>query len=451
MPHTPKEQAQKHLLALSNALENNALNPLSEMLNGLPAGEIAHLLESSPPKWRETIWKLIDITYHGEVLSNLSEEVEAQFLQGKKPQELAEITKDLQSDDIADILQQLPERIISQVLSSMDQQNRLRIENIIQYSEDSAGGLMNTDTTCIRPRLTIDVVQRLLRSHGEIPKGTDNLFVINRKNEFIGVLPLSSILTCNPEVSVREMMETDTESIPASMPAHEVALLFQRYNWLSAPVVNKNNQLIGRITIDDVIDVIRDDAEHSLLSMAGLDNNHDTFSPALKTTQDRAVWLGINLLTAFIAATTINIFHNTIDQIVALAILMPIVAGMGGVAGSQTLTIIIRGIALGQIGPQNRSWLIRRELLSAILNGVLWAVITATIVLFWFQDIKISIIIGLAMIINLITAALAGTLLPLLFKQMNIDPALAGSVALTTITDVVGFVSFLGLATYWYL
>lgn len=443
-------QTQEQLQALNAALESGGIKPFGHMLNGLPVGQLAHLLESSPPKLRQALWQIIDPDNHGEILPYLSEEVEAQFLQGKNVDEVVELTKDLADDDIADILQQLPETIIEQVLAAMDNQNRERIENIIHYDEDSAGGLMNTDAVCIRPRLTLDVVQRFLRLRGHIPKATDNLFVINRSDEFLGVLPLSKLLTSDPEMTVRELMITKIETIPAHMPDHEVALLFERYDWISAPVVSENGKLLGRITIDDVVDVIRDDAEHSLLSMAGLDEDHDTFSPVMKTTLDRAIWLGINLLTAFIAASTIKIFEDTIDKVVALAVLMPIVAGMGGVAGSQSLTVMIRGIALGQVGPQNRFWLLRREFLSGVLNGMFWAVITAAATALWFNDIKIAWIIGLAMIINLATAAIAGTLLPLIFKRLNIDPALAGSMALTTITDVVGFISFLGLASYYY-
>lgn len=440
----------QQLGALNDALESGAFQPVRRMLNSLPHAEVAHLLESSPPKLRHALWQLVNIDNEGEILQFLSEEVQSQFLEQMDAEEVATITEGLDTDDIADILQQLPDTVIREVLSSMDTQDRHRLERVLNYAEDTAGGLMNTDTITVRRNLTVDVVMRYLRRHDTIPEMTDSLIVVNRRDSYLGLLPLRKLLVSDPGAMVIDIMETDVEAINADLPEIEVARLFERNDWVSAPVVNDQGTLVGRITIDDVVDVIRDDAEHSLMSMAGLDEEEDTFAPVLKTAPRRALWLGINLLTAFLASAVIKIFEGTIDQVVALAVLMPIVASMGGVAGSQTLTVVIRGIALGQISRNNTRWLISRELAVGALNGMLWAGVVAVAASLWFNDQTIGIIIALAMVINLITAALAGAMLPIVLKMMKIDPALAGSVALTTVTDVVGFMSFLGLATWFY-
>lgn len=420
------------------------------MLNSIPHAEVAHLLESSPPKIRTALWQLVDIEHEGEVLQFLSEEVQAEFLEQMDAAEVAAITEGLEADDIADILQQLPKTIIRRVLHSMDAQDRHRVERVLTFDEDSAGGLMNTDTISVRPNLTLDVVLRYLRRHDEIPEMTDNLFVVNRRDQFMGLLPLRKVLVSDPNLTVRDVMDTEVEAIHASTEDIVVARLFERHDWVSAPVVDENNKLLGRITIDDVVDVIRDDAEHSLMSMAGLDEEEDTFASVRKTLPRRMVWLGVNLLTAFIASAVIKVFDQTIDQVVALAVLMPIVASMGGVAGSQTLTVVIRGIALGHVSRTNTRWLVGKELSVGFFNGLIWALVVAVAASLWFNDTTIGIIIGLAMVINMVTAGLAGAVLPIALKALKIDPALAGSVALTTVTDVVGFMSFLGLATYFY-
>jgi magnesium transporter len=445
-----QHQTQQQLQALNDALNSGTFKPVKRLLSSLSPADVAHLLESSPPRLRHALWRLVDIEDSGEILQFLSEDIQNQFLQQMDPSEVLTITEGLEPDDIADILQQLPDTVIREVLQSMDAQDRHRIERVLTYAEDTAGGLMNTDTITVRPRLTLDVVLRYLRRHAELPKMTDNLIVVNRQDEFIGLLPLRKILVSDPNITVREIMVTDAEAIPADMPEQAVARLFERHDWVSAPVIDENGKLLGRITIDDVVDVIRDDADHSLMSMAGLDEDEDTFAPVLKTVPRRALWLGLNLMTAFLASAVIKIFEGTIDKVVALAILMPIVASMGGVAGSQTLTVVIRGMALGQIGRNNTNWLLNRELAVGTLNGLLWASVVAIAATLWFDDITIGIIIAAAMIINLITAAMAGTMLPILLKAFKIDPALAGSVILTTVTDVVGFMSFLGLATWFY-
>lgn len=266
----------------------------------------------------------------------------------------------------------------------------------------------------------------------------------------MGLLPLSKLLTSDPNTTVREVMESDINAIPADMHDTDVAKLFEQHDWISAPVVDDQGKLIGRITIDDVVDVIREGADHSLMSLAGLDEEEDTFAPVFRTIPRRAIWLGINLLTAILASAVINVFQGTIDKVVALAVLMTVVASMGGVAGSQTLTVVIRGMATGHLGPTNMRWLLSREVRVGLVNGCLWAGIMGLVAAYWFGDPLLAILLAVALVINLLVAALAGALLPNILKSLKIDPALAGGVTLTTVTDVVGYLVFLGLATYFY-
>lgn len=442
--------SQDALDRLSAALESGAFVDIRRMLNGLTPAEVAHLLESSPPNFRDIIWKMVEVDQEGEVLGELSDDLQAHFLGRMDAAEVTAATEGLEDDDIADILQQLPDRVTREVLDAMDSQDRARLEQVIQYPDHIAGGLMNTDTITIRARLTLDVVLRYLRRHAEIPAMTDNLLVVNRADQFIGLLPLRTLLVSDPGVTVREMMVTDVEPIPVDMPDSDVARLFERNDWVSAPVVDSHGKLLGRITIDDVVDVIREDADHSFMSMAGLGEDEDTFAPFSRAAPRRAVWLGINLITAFIAAAVINMFQDTIEKVVALAVLMPIVASMGGIAGTQTLTVLVRGIAMGQVVKNNQFWLVNREVLIGLFNGILWAAVVAIAASLWFQDWNIGIIIAAAMVINLVTAAFIGAVLPIAMTRANIDPALGGGVVLTTVTDVVGFISFLGLATLYY-
>ena len=444
---TQATQNNNLLSKLGSAIDSVTLNQVRHTLNNLSPPDVAHQLETAPPKFRRILWELVDPEISGEVIHELSDEIKVEFLEEMDSVEVASLTEGLDVDDIVDILQQLPDRVIPEVLQAMSAQDRQRVESVLTYDEDTAGGLMDTKVITVRPDITVDVVLRYLRRFEEIPEITDNLFVVNRDDTFAGNLPLSMLLTSSPTTTVREVMNTGVQGIPVELTDSEVAQLFQRHDLVSAPVVDDENHLLGRITIDDVVDVIVEDADHSLLAMAGLSDTEDTFSSIGKTAPRRAVWLGVNLLTAILASTAISLFEDALDKVVALAILMPIVASMGGVAGSQTLTVVIRGMALGQIERGNLSWLLSKEFAVGALNGLLYALIVGCVVSLWFQDATMALIIGLAMAINLMAAALSGTLLPVLLKFLKIDPALAGTVILTTITDVVGFISFLGLAT----
>ena len=446
-----KEKQQDRLLYIAAALDAGTFYNVRSLLNGLHPAEIAHLLESLPRQQRELLWELVDPEVDGDILIHVNDELRASLIREMAPQELIAAAEGLETDDLADILKDFPDTVIHEVLQSMDEQNRHRLEAVLSYSEDTAGGLMNIDTVTVRADVTLDVVQRYLRLRGTLPEMTDNLYVVDRNDTYLGQLPLSALLLEAPSVKVIEAMTIEIESIPATMHANDVANIFEHRDLVSAPVTDVNNKLLGRITIDDVVDVIRDVAEHSMMSMAGLDEQDDMFAPVLVSARQRGVWLGINLLTALMASYVIGLFEDTLDKLVALAVLMPIVASMGGIAGSQTLTLVIRGIALGQIGGANARQLLIKELSVSILNGLLWASVVAAVVILWFEDYQLGGIIGVAIIINLLCAAFAGATIPMLLRRFGADPALGGSVMLTTVTDVVGFMVFLGLATIFLL
>ena len=443
-------KTETQLAQLDRALDAGTLADVAGIVGDLSPGDAAHLITSYPPRVRQVLWSLLEAEQEAEVLNELPEELRNQFLVEMEPQALASIVGQLDDDDVADILHDLPESITEQVLAIMDEADRSRIATVLAFPDDVAGGLMSTDTITIRADLTLDVVMRYQRRHAEIPENTDSLVVVNRDDRFVGILPIRTLLVADPQQSVREMMVTSRDAIPAQLDAAEVARLFERNDWISAPVIDEQGRLLGRITIDDVVDVIREEADHSLTSLGGIADDEDTFSTVLQTAPRRALWLGVNLITAFVAASVINMFQDTIEKVVALAVLMPIVASMGGIAGTQTLTVLIRGIAMGQLNSRNQRWLVGREAMVGLFNGALWALVVAVAASLWFQDWTLALIIGAAMVINLLTAGVAGALIPLALRGWGIDPALAGGVLLTTVTDVVGFLAFLGLATLFY-
>jgi magnesium transporter len=443
---------QANLERINLALSQGAIARARQLINeDLAAPDIAHLLSSVPPKQRTILWNLVEAeALAADVLAYLGEEERSEIVSRLEPEELANLIESFEFDDKVDLLQELPESVIEEVLLSMDSQDRQRVEDVLSYDEDSAGGLMNTDVVTVRPDITIDVVLRYIRRYRELPPMTDNLWVVNRRDEFIGQVPISKILISDPSTTIREIMETEIEPLIVSTHEDEVAQRFERLDLVSAPVVNENGKLLGRITIDDVVDVIRASADHSLMSQAGLDEDEDIFAPLVRTVRRRSIWLGINLLTAFLASAVIGMFEATLEQVVALAILMPVVASMGGIAGTQALTIVIRGMALGRVGSANIGALVGREVLIGSANGLFWCMVVGLAAYAWFGDFTLGYVIAIAIIVNLFVAALVGTLLPGYLKSMHIDPALAGGVVLTTVTDVVGFFCFLGVATLVY-
>ncbi|VAW66694.1 Mg/Co/Ni transporter MgtE, CBS domain-containing [hydrothermal vent metagenome] len=445
------EKTEQQILALSEALESGTLQHAEGMLNALHPAEIAHLIESLPPGERFVIWSLVSKELEAEVLISLGDEIRQILIKDMSPEQLVQVAEDLEVDDSADFVQSLPDSVIDQVLHSLDSQHRKMLESVLSFPEDSAGGMMNTDTITVRPEVTLDVVLRYLRRLGTIPEQTDHLIVIDRESHYMGILPLSQLLTNEPDKTVEEVMDDKVDAIPSDMDDREVAKTFEDLNLISAAVVDGNNMLLGRITVDDVVDVIRDEADHSVLSMAGLTDEEDLFAPVLPSSKRRAIWLGINLITAFLASWVVSNFETTLEKVVTVAILMNVVASMGGIAGSQTITLVIRSMALGQLSRSNRRWVFNKEVIVGLLNGIVWAIVVAIIASIWFNDYSVGLVIAAALVINLVFAAASGVAIPIILKKLNIDPAIAGSVILTTITDIVGLLAFLGLATVFLL
>ncbi len=448
MPELNQQQATtRPIHTLTEAVKSGRFVRMRRLLSSLHPAETAHLLESLPPAERKVCWPIINPDLRGDVLSFVGDDVKTDLIQYMDTADIISATEDLDIDDVADILQVLPDHVTREVLRAMDTQHRRRVESLLAYEEDTAGGLMNTDVITVRSDITLEVVFRYLRILNDIPSNTDSLYVVNHEDIYIGTLELSKLVSRSRSLTVSEVMSHQIEAIEASASKSDVAHRFEKHDLISAPVVDPDNHLLGRITIDDVVDVIRDEAEHSMLSMAGLGEDEDTFAPVKKSIHRRSLWLGVNLLTAFLAAWVIGLFDTTIEKQVALAILMPIVASMGGVAGSQTLTLVIRSMALGQLNDGNQRWLLRKEMLVGASNGLIWAIAIALVTILWFNNLMLGVLIGVAIVINLVAAALAGVAIPIMLKRFGTDPALSAGVLLTTVTDVVGFVAFLGFAT----
>ena len=430
------------------AVEASDHEEAKAQLQELHPGEVSRILEALTPKERSFVWPGIDISIQGEALKEVNEDVQSQLIDEMSVEDLVAATEGLDTDDLADIVPNLPETAVHSLLLTLDKKHREHLNKVMSYPEDSAGGLMNTDFITVRSDVNISAVVRYLRLLKEMPVDTDQVFVVDRKFNYLGSLHVSTILTEEPEVEISTIISNEVaKPILATTDEAEVAQLFEQRNLISAPVIDENNQLVGRITIDDVVDVIRDEAEHSVMSMAGLDEDEDVFAPIFQSTKRRSIWLGVNLVTAFIAVAFIGLFEATMQQKIALAILMPVVASMGGIAGTQTLILVTRGIATGRVSTTNIKSLISKEVAVGLLNGVFWSIVIAIATYYWFADLVLSIVIALAIIVNLIVAAFSGAFLPLLLTRLKIDPALAGGVILTTITDVIGFVAFLGLAS----
>ncbi|MDH4106893.1 MAG: magnesium transporter [Gammaproteobacteria bacterium] len=440
-----RNQKQSNLAKLRERLASGRMRSARALVASLHTAELARLLESLPLRERAVVWDMVDSEREGDVLVEVADEVRDGLIEGMGTAQLIAAIDGMELDDLADLVAELPETLTQEVLRSLDQQDRERLHQVMSYDEDSAGGLMNVDIVTVRPDVTVEVVLRYLRVRGGVPDGTDSIFVVNRDNEYRGALLLSRLLTADPERTVSEIMLTDVYPIPAEALSEDVVREFENRDLLSAPVTDRRNCVVGRITVDDVVDVIREEAEHSLMGAAGLDEEDDMFAPAARSAGRRALWLGINLATAFIAASVVDLFQTTLDKIVLLAVLMPVVPSMGGIAGTQSLTIMTRAIALGQIDRSNAGGIFKKEIFVGVLNGVLWASVVAVFTYLWFGDWRIGAVIAGAMGMNLVVAAGAGFAVPLALKRIGVDPALAGGVVLTTVTDVVGYMSFLGL------
>jgi len=447
MAKARKQKKPDYLKLVLAALETDDLAKVRELLSTLHPADIAHILEGLTPELRATAWTQVDIRQMGEVLLELPEAVRADLVKLMDDQALIAAAHTLDTDDIADLIPDLSDEVIAEILFALDKQDRQRLDSVLSYPEDTAGGLMNVDTVTVRENITLDVVLRYLRRRGELPEHTNQLFVVDRSDRVVGALPVARLLTTETRARVSKAMERDVVKFTTLTPDKEVAAAFENYNLISAPVVDDNNRLLGRITVDDVVDVIREQADRQVMAPAGLSEEQDIFAPVARSSRHRAVWLGVNLITAFIASWVIGLFEHTIEKVVAVAVLMPIVASMGGNAGTQTLTLVVRGLAMGTISESNARRVLSRELMIGAVNGLIWALVVALVTLLWFHHWLLGVLIGAAMIINLAFAALSGVLIPLLVRKVGVDPALASAVILTTVTDVVGFFAFLGLAT----
>ena len=447
LENTKVDNTQLRLQEVKKALEHGMFVLARSILDKMPACDVAFLLESSPPADRKVLWNLTDHDQHGEILEELNEDAKDGIINLMGTDNLVAATEGMETDGLAYVLRGIPDSVYRAVLEQMDTQDRQRVELALAFPEDTAGSMMNTDTVTVRPDVTIEVVLRYLRLKGSLPDTTDALYVVDTDNKLLGDVSLSTLLTVEPTSIISDVMNHDTEPLQVLMEENEIAKLFERHDWISAPVIDDDKQLLGRITIDDVVDIIRENAEHSMMGMAGMDDDEDTFAPILPSAKRRTVWLSVNLIAAFIAASVSNMFEATLEQVATLAVLMTIVPSMGGIAGNQTLALVIRGIAVGHISSSNTRWLIGKEAAIGVLNGMIWAVLVATAVVLWKGDMQVGYIIAGAMFINLSIAGIAGVCIPLLMHKYKIDPALAGGMALTTVTDVIGLFSFLGMAT----
>ena len=448
---TNTEQSSNLIDSVIELINSNEYRELSGILESLEAAEIARLIESVPDSMRARLWQEVAESVQGEVLGQLGELARSSLVENVDEVDIVAAATTLPTRDLAEVIENLPDDLGEAIRESLDYQGLSKLEATLAFPEDSTGRLMETDAVSVRADVSLDTVLRYLRRRESLPDQTVGLMVVDREGHFLGELPFSALLTRQPELEVSEVMNTDAVRVKPDFPQRDLAMLFRDHNLVSVAVADEDGKLIGRVTSDDMMDVVQEEADRQILGAAGLDENEDLFAPVLPSAHRRALWLGINLATAFLAAWVIGLFEEILDKVVALAVLMPIVASMGGIAGSQTLTLIIRGLALGNISSSNARWLAYKEVAISLLNGIVWAIVVGGISYLWFGDVRISSVLGAAMIINMFFAAFSGVVLPLLMNKMGIDPALAGSVVLTTVTDVIGFMSFLGLATIFLL
>ena len=451
------QHSEKKLGKLISDLERDQITSIQQTLTSLHPSEIARLLESLTPGKRKIIWQLVDQDDEGDVLKELVEDVRQNLIGEMDATELIAATQDMELDDLADLLVDLPETVTEQVITALDRQDQIRLESVMSYDEDTAGGLTNPRIISVRRGITIEVLMRYLKRLNKLPEHTNYIYIVNRNDEYLGALKLVDLFLEDKNKPIETIMDESVKAMLADVDVKQVAMDFQNLDLISIPVIDEKNRLLGQITVDDVVDVIQDQVNSEIFNMAGLDDEDDIFAPVILSTKRRAVWLGMNLITAFVVAGAIGLFQEILQQIVILAVLMPIVASMGGVAGNQTLILVIRGIAMGKIQRSNARKLLIKEGSVALLNGFIWSIVVSvlTVVLFLDADFqnywKIGIIVGAAMLLNIFASAIAGVAIPFLLKKMGIDPALAGGVLMVTLTDVLGFITFLGLATLFLL
>ena len=446
------QQPDNNLGQLIQDLESDQVAGIRKTLTSLNPPEIARLLESLTVGKRKIIWQLVDQEDEGEILKELVDDVRQNLIEEMDASELIAVTQDMELDDLADLLIDIPEAITEQIITALDQQDQVRLGTVMSFEENTAGGLTNPRIVSVRRGITIEVLIRYLRKLRKLPEDTNYIYIINKHNEYLGAVKLVDLFVEDKGKNIEDIMDESVKPFTAETDSHQVSLDFQDLDIISAPVVDDQNKLLGQITIDDVVDVIQDQANSEIFNMAGLDDEDDIFAPVLVSSKRRAVWLGMNLITAFIVAGAVGLFQEILGQIVILAVLMPIVASMGGVAGNQTLILVIRGIATQKIQRSNAIRLLIKEGSVALLNGFTWSIVVSVLAVVLFQTPwNIGFIVGAAMLLNILASAIAGVSIPFLLKRVGIDPALAGGVMMTTLTDVLGFITFLGLATLFLL
>jgi magnesium transporter len=448
---SPTHSRQSLVDQVTDIVNQGSQIALRNLMQTLYPAEATQVLEALSTEARIALWAVMPPAAMAEIMAIANPPLAAHLLAITDRKDLLTATASMAATQRADWLHRLPEPLLSQVMETLAIHQRSRFDDAVSYDAHTAGGLMSRQVLTIRADVSLDVVSRYLRLRGKLPVGQDSLIVVDRQERFQGLLPLSQLVTHDPHTLVQTVMDTRNSGVSYRMTSRDVAVLFEQRHLLSAAVLDDDSRVVGCITLDAIVGLIRDEANHSLMSMAGLPEQHDLFAPITASAQRRALWLGVNLLTAFLAAAVIDVFESTLQQVIALAVLMPIVASMGGIAGSQTLTLVVRGLALRQVTMSNAGSLLLREMAVGLLNGVVWAMMVAAVAGFWFHDASIGVLLGTAMLINLLCAAVAGVFIPVLLDKLGVDPALAGGVLLTTITDVVGFTAFLGLATIWLL
>lgn len=448
------EDSQSRLVTATDLIASGVPKAAKEMLEKLSTSELTLLLESTPPKERYAIWQLIPVEDEAEILQELKDDVRSAIIKIMDESELEAAAKSaamtFETDNLVDFLQDLTEDKIKHfILDALDSKNRALVEKILQYPEDSAGGAMNTDAILVPYDVSLSIVRDYLQRLGKLPKQTDCIFVVDKDRTYMGSIALTSLLTNNPNLMVKDVIQEDSEDqyLNADTTEEEVAVFFVKNDLLSVAVVDDNKQVLGRITADDVVTIVREQGEHTYLGMAGLDEESDTFAPVKQSIRKRILWLLITISATYLSTFVIAIFEPTIEKVIALAILMPITSAIGGAAGNQTLALVLRGMLLRQIGQSNFRWLLSREVLVSLANGIMLAVLIAAVTYWRFEDWQLSTVICLSIIANLLISAVLGSSLPLMLKKVNIDPAISGNIILTTITDIMGFSLFLGLAT----
>ena len=441
-----KQDMPKHDLVESLVHKQN-LAELHKKLDALHPADVAYILEALPLEQRLDVWDMVKAERDGEILLEVSDAVRQTLIADMDSDELLAAAEQLDTDELADLAPDLPDDVLQDLLDSLDSRNRERLQSALAYPEDAVGALMDFDIVTIREDVSLEVALRYLRRLASLPDHTDKLFVVDRDDILRGVLPLKRLVVNDPDLIVSEIMTNEAVVFHPEDKADEAAKAFERYDLVTAPVLDENNRLVGRLTVDTVMDFIREETESDILSMAGLREEEDLFASVWKSVQNRWAWLAINLVTAFVASRVIGLFEGSIEKIVALAALMPIVAGIGGNSGNQTITMIVRGLALGQTASSSMKTLLLKELGVSLLNGVVWGGVLGLAAYFLYHNVALGVVMTAAMTLNLLLAAIMGVLIPLGMTKFGRDPAVGSSVLITAVTDSGGFFIFLGLAT----